>query len=449
MFMVNAPLVRAVQPGSLAAELGISPGWRLVSINGLPVGDILDYKIAIAEEQLSLRWQKQDGTEIGIQCSKAFDQDLGIEFLYATLDRPQVCENSCLFCFVDQLPRGMRKTLYFKDDDYRLSFLTGNYITLTNLSWDDLERIVRLRLSPLYLSVQAWDASVRRQMIGHEQAGDLEKQLDYLVANGIELHTQIVLCPGINDGNVLRETITKLHGHYPSVVSVAVVPVGLTKHRQNLAQLRPVDKNAACEVVDMVEGLAADYFEQDGTRFVWASDEFYLRAERNIPDRDFYEDYPQLENGVGLVREFWVGWDSIQKRLPASVPDAVRATIVTGVSGEHALRPIVEALNQIEQVDLSLRVITNEFFGPSVTVTGLITGQDLIKQLNAQPLSEPVVIPDVMLRDGKNTFLDDLTTAQVQEAISAELRVVEPSARGLIQLLLGAHLKKKAIQRRR
>ncbi len=447
--MVNAPLVKAVQPGSLAAALGILPGWRLVSINGQPVQDILDYKIAIAEESLRIRWQQQDGSEIDMDCSKSFDQDLGIEFLHATLDRPHMCENNCLFCFVDQLPRGMRKTLYFKDDDYRLSFLAGNYVTLTNLSWDDMERIVRLRLSPLYVSIQAWDATVRRQMIRHEQAGDLKQQLDYLVSHGIELHAQIVLCPGINDQKVLHETITKLHGYHPSVVSLAVVPVGLTKHRQHLAELRPVDRAVACDVIDMVEALAAEYLAKDGSRFVWASDEFYLRADRAIPDNNHYEDYPQLENGVGLVREFWVGWESVQKRLPTGVPEPVRATLITGVSGEYALRPIVQALNQIQQVQLELRVITNEFFGSSVTVTGLITGQDLIRQLNAKAFCGPVIIPDVMLRDGKNTFLDDLTITQVQEAIAAELHVVEPSTRSLVKFLMGAHLKKKVIQRRR
>ncbi|MGE5654430.1 MAG: DUF512 domain-containing protein [Bacillota bacterium] len=447
--MVNEPLVKAVQPGSLADELGVAPGWRLVSINGQTIGDILDYKIAVAEERLLLRWRMKDGAELELCCDKAFDQDLGVEFLYATLDRPQVCENNCLFCFVDQLPRGMRSTLYVKDDDYRLSFLTGNYITLTNLSWDDLERIVRLRLTPLYVSVQAWDPLVRRHMIRHEQAGDLAKQLDYLAKNEIDLHTQIVLCPGVNDGQVLRETITKLHEYHPAVVSVAVVPVGLTKHRQHLSELRPVDRQAASEVIELVEELSDSYSRTDGTRFVWASDEFYLRAERPIPDEEHYEDFPQLENGVGLVREFWAGWERVQKRLPAHVPEPIRATLITGVSGEYALRPVVEALNKIGQVNLRLQVITNQFFGETVTVTGLITGQDLIRQLTAQAFDEPVIIPDVMLRDGKNTFLDDLTTVQLQEAIAAEVRVVEPSARSLVQALLGAHLKKNVIQRRR
>jgi putative radical SAM enzyme (TIGR03279 family) len=344
-----------------------------------------------------------------------------------------------LFCFVDQMPNKMRDTLYVKDDDYRHSFLFGNFITLTNLTSKELEKIVRQKISPLYVSIHTTNPDLRRQLLNNRHAGKILEQLKYLVNNGIYIHGQVVLVPGLNEGKELARTIEELSMLMPQLMSLAVVPVGLTKFRSNLPPLKSFTKNQAAEVIGLITSYQNKFLKQFGTRFVFPADEFYILAEYKIPDVEYYEGFPQLENGIGIVRLFLDEFDELFLKLPEKVSCNRTRLLLTATSGYKIIYPLVERIkNKYKNLNIKLLSVSNNFFGPSVTVTGLLTGQDIIKTINGlnMPKDTLVIIPDVMLKENY-LFLDDETLDSVQQSTGLEIISVTTSGKGLIEAITG------------
>ena len=434
--------IAEIVPGSIAEELGIAGGDFLIAVNGVTPLDMIEYGYITAEEVLDLEVETKDGRRLAFDIEKDLDDDLGMIFQDDTFDGQKRCRNKCIFCFVDQMPPRLRDTLYVKDDDYRLSFLYGNFITMTNLAAKDLARIKSMRISPLYISVHTMNGDLRQRMLGNTQAGEIERQMRELAQAGIEMHTQIVLCPGINDGSELNSTLEKLAAFWPDVGSVAVVPVGLTRFQSN-PEMRGYQPAEAAAIVDLVSLFQAGFQEKMATNFVWLADEFYLLAGRPIPDDAHYEGYPQMENGVGLVRLLWQGFDDSEESIPTALAASRRVAIVTGVSARTVLLPLVDRFNQVINLQVELLSLSNEFFGPSVTVAGLLTGSDLLialkdwrhQQTEKRPL---VLIPSVMLKFGEDVFLDGVTVNDVQESLQIELVSVAPTAEDLIKNVIGA-----------
>ena len=432
--MTRGKRVERVEPGSIAEELDIGPGDTVITINGENPADILDWRLAESSEDVLLAVKHENGELVEYEIEKDFDEPLGIGFASPTLDDIRSCQNRCVFCFVDQMPPEMRSTLYIKDDDYRLSFLSGSYITLTNLRDADLARIEQLRLSPLYVSVHTTDSNLRRRMMNHKRAGEILPTLKRLTAAGIEFHTQIVLCPGFNDGEALDQTISDLYHLFPGVKSLAVVPVGLTGHRENLYPLSPFDEQHAQNVLKQVARWQERCLQEQGTRFVFAADEFYNMANLDVPQDSWYEDYPQLENGVGLVRLLGNTWEHWRNRLPHKVTSARNVVVVTGLSAARYLQPIMDRLNEIDGIHIDLQPIQNRFFGGHVTVTGLLTGQDIIAGL-IHTTAEQIYLPAVMLKEGRELFLDGYTVNDVSQKLNADVRVVKDLDNFLTDLL--------------
>lgn len=428
-----------IVPGSIAEEIGLAQGDMLVSINGTGPQDIIDYRYLISDEYIDLEIEKQSLERVLFEIEKDPDEDLGIIFPENAFDGMKRCKNKCVFCFVDQMPPSLRSTLYIKDDDYRMSFLSGNFITLTNISEQEMERIKTMHLSPLYVSVHSTNPMLRVKMLNNPRAGCIYEQMKDLAQEGIEMHTQIVLCPGINDGIELDNSIETLKKLWPGVRSVAVVPVGITQFQKN-AQLRPFTPDESREIIKNIH-CRWKYFQKElGSRFVFLADEFYLQAGENIPGREEYEDFPQIENGVGLVRMFWDSFFQGASRLLAAITFPRKITMVTGVSGKQVLLPIVEKLNRVENLTVELVAIANEFFGSSVTVAGLLTGIDLIKGLSQwrtdQTEELPVVlISSAMLKYGETVFLDGLKVEDVEKNLGIEIIVTEPDGEKLMQIL--------------
>lgn len=434
--------VQSVVHQSVAERAGVRAGWRLLRIDGEPVGDILDYRMACADTKLNMVFES-DSEEVEIVIHKEYDQDPGLVFTTPTLDRVRTCANHCAFCFVDQMPPGLRPSLYVKDDDYRLSFLSGSYITLGNLSDRDIERIIAMKLSPLYVSVHAYDRNVRRRLLCFPQRIDFWQVFDRLLAGGIEIYCQLVLCPDWNDGRVLDETMDELARRRPGVVSVTIVPVGLTRFRERLTALRPFSSGEALAVIESVERWSDEARRERCGTWVWASDEFYLIAERQdlIPAAEAYEEYRHLENGVGMIRLLWQEW---QERLPLPVPKTLQpVSLITSVSGAKALQPLLDALK--ERMEIDMRVIVNRFFGPSVTVTGLLSGADIMDQLPPESVAgRLLLLPDVVLREGSELLIDDVTLTELKawyRRCSVELRAIEASAAGLFKTLFPTQAK--------
>lgn len=423
--MTYGRAVERVEPGSIAEELEINPGDEVIAINDTEPQDILDWRLAESSEELLLTVRHADGQVVEYEIEKDYDEPLGIIFASPVLDRIRPCQNRCLFCFVDQMPKKMRDTLYIKDDDYRLSFLSGSYITLTNLCEEDIRRIASLHLSPLYVSVHTTNPELRRKMMNHRRAGEILPLLARLAEAGVSFQTQVVLCPGLNDGEELERTIRDLYALYPAVRSLAVVPVGLTGHRDGLHPLSPSDRNHARQVLAQLSRWQKQCLTEQGTRFVFASDEFYTTAGEDIPADAFYEEYLQLENGVGLVRLLFNDWDRWQPRLPQSVSKPLRATVATGVSAAIYLQPIIDRLNTIPNVDLQLVAVESDLFGGHVTVAGLLTYHDLRKAIANEHVKEWLYLPAVMLKEGRELFLDGYTSSDLASALNTEVRVVE------------------------
>lgn len=417
----------------------VRAGDTLVSINGHEVEDVLDYRYWSYEPRLTLVLKSaESGREYSVNVRKAEGEDLGLDFEEYLMDRPWGCSNRCKFCFIDQLPRGLRRTLYFKDDDARLSFLTGSYITLTNLSEREMERICALKISPINVSVHATDPELRAELMGNPRAADIMGPLRRLAAAGIVVDCQIVCCPGYNDREQLSRTMRDLAGLYPSVNSVSVVPVGLTRYREGLAPLRPFDRESARGTIDRVEAYAAECLERHGSRIFWCSDELYLKAGREVPEDGYYEEYSQLENGVGLMRlletEFLAALDM-------AAPDEGTGesfTIATGVAAAPLLEKLLQtAHKKCGKINGRVRAIVNDFFGHTIDVAGLVTGGDLINQLKGQELGGRVYIPHTMLRHGEGVFLDDVTLSQASEALGVSVEPVGGSGGELLDAMLG------------
>jgi putative radical SAM enzyme (TIGR03279 family) len=422
--------IARVLPGSAAARLGLASGDALISVNGEEINDCIDYAFTIADEHPSLVVKKKDGSLVQTAVPKEPDDDLGLEFAPLRVKR---CRNRCVFCFVDQMPKGCRRSLYVKDDDFRASFLFGNYITLGALTEGDWNRIFSQRLSPLYVSVHATDPSLRSFILRNKKAPDIMTSLKRLAAGGIRMHAQIVTCPGINDGPHLARTVEDLAGLFPAVASIAVVPVGLTANRKGLFPLKAFTPRGAKALLESVERLGATYKKKFGTRLVFASDEFYVKAGKPVPPASFYEDFPQIENGVGMVAEF-LG-DARRTKLPARVASRT-VTIVTGASFCAILKGVLQRLKKVKGASIRLVTVKNRFFGPSVTVAGLLTGQDILKALRGRDPGALVVIPAHAVKEDEDVFLDGMTLAHLERALGAPVRTAG-TLRELVAALRG------------
>ena len=373
-----------------------------------------------------------------MKARKGEGEDLGLDFEEYLMDRPWGCSNRCKFCFIDQLPKGLRKTLYFKDDDARLSFLTGSYITLTNLSERELERICALKISPINVSVHATDGALRAELMGNPKAADIMGPLKRLADAGIVMDCQIVCCPGWNDRGQLSRTMSDLAGLYPGVNSVSIVPVGLTKHREGLAELRPFDRESAAETIDRVEAYAEECLQRLGSRVFWCSDELYLKAGREVPADGYYEEYSQLENGVGLMRLLETEFMAALRLAEPDEGAGGRFAIATGVSAAPLLEKLLQtAHKKCAKIDGRVYAVVNDFFGHTIDVAGLVTGGDLIAQLRGKDLGERLLIPHTMLRHGEGVFLDDVTLEQASEALGVSVTPIGGSGGELLDAMLG------------
>ncbi len=417
-------VIESVEEESIARELELEPGDAVCCINGHAVRDILDYRYLADDASIQVTVRKKNGEVWLLDIDKDPGEQLGISFRDGGWDRTITCGNKCIFCFVDQMPPCMRPSLYVKDDDYRLSFVQGNFITLTNAGPADLKRIAAMRLSPLYISVHTTNPELRRFMMGHPRAGRIMEQLRFLADAGIQMHTQIVLCPGINDGPELDRTINDLGSLWPSVRSLAVVPVGLTAYRQGLTPLRTYSRDEARVVLDKVHGWQSRFLSLFSYPLVFAGDEFYLLAGYPLPPANMYGGFPQTENGVGIVRLFLDEWRQARGHLPARVNPERYYALVTGKLAGPVLETVVEELNRIPGLQVELFVLENKFFGQTVTVAGLLTGRDLLEGLAGRWLGDKVFIPSVMLQEGRELFLDDLTLQQVSGRLQVPLVAV-------------------------
>ena len=405
-----------MDPHSPARKAGVRPGETLTHINGHPIVDVLDYKFYAYDPKLELTLTEPEGGSRTLRIRKEEGEDLGLNFETYLMDRARSCANKCIFCFVDQMPPGMRDTLYFKDDDARLSFLMGNYITLTNLSQREIQRVIDLRISPINISVHATDPQLRTAMLKNPRAGECLDIMSWFAQAGIEMNCQVVACPGVNDGPALARTMEDLGQLYPAVTSVAVVPVGVTRFREGLCSIEPYTKEQAAALIDQVESFASHFMENKGTNLVWCSDEFYLIAGRTLPEKAYYEDMDQLENGVGMLRLLLHQADmALEEEEPEQTAPF---SIATGLSAAPFVQEILDnARKQCGNIKGTVYPIINRFFGETITVSGLITGTDLMEQLRGKDLGERLLIPDNMLRAGERVFLDDVTVEQVEEAL--------------------------------
>ncbi|QPN62188.1 TIGR03279 family radical SAM protein [Synechococcus sp. CBW1004] len=433
-------VVTGVEPDSIAEELGFQPGDRLLSLNGIRPRDLIDFQILQGEEELVLEVEDPDGTQHTVELEKDADESLGLSFSEALFDGLRQCNNHCAFCFIDQQPPGRRRTLYLKDDDYRLSFLYGSYLTLTNLTAADWQRIEEQRLSPLFVSVHATDPELRSRLLVNPRGALLMDQLRWFAARRLQIHAQVVVCPGLNDGEALTRTLQDLAsfagGEWPAVLSTAVVPVGLTRFRPDGDALRPVDRQTARQVIERVEPLQRRFQEELGSRFAWLSDEWYLIAGLPLPPRASYEDLPQQENGVGSIRAFLEELDQATRDLPEAVAQPRRCSWVVGRLVAEALAPVVERLNRVRGVTLRLHGLPSPYWGQDQVVTGLLTGSDLLAGLEGRDLGDCLLLPRVMLRQGEDVFLDDRTLAELRQALPVPVHLLG-GADDLVALCLG------------
>lgn len=428
-------VIAKIYEDSLAEELELEIGDKILEVNGQIPLDLIDFQILWANEEIELLIEKAQAPEqILYSIEKDFDEGLGVVFEWAVFDKMRTCQNRCKFCFVEQMAPEMRKTLYTKDDDYRLSFLQGNFITLTNLVQADFERIKKLHLSPLYVSVHTTDPDLRKELLGNKHAGNILEQLKDLTQAGIEIHTQVVLCKNFNDGAYLEKTITELSQLSPGIKSLAIVPVGVTKFRKNLEEFPEFDKLYVQALIQNIETKQKFFKEKLGNSFVFLSDEFYLRGERDFPAASVYEDFPQIENGVGLSRIFLDEFELLKASLPTEIKPC-KYYAVAGVLGGQVLTPIIKHLSQIKGLEIDLRVIVNTFFGPRVTVTGLLTGKDLLQGLKDLEPGAKVIIPNILLRREEDLFLDGLSPEEIQERLNLELIIINTTAQGLVEAL--------------
>lgn len=425
-----------VRPSSIAEELGIRKGDRLLSINGAGVKDILEYKYLTTDEFLEVEIENSSGEIWIYEVEKEYDEDIGIVF-DGIIDKPKSCHNKCIFCFIDQLPSGMRETMYFKDDDTRLSFLQGNFVTLTNLSSHEMDRIIKYRISPINVSVHTTDPELRKMMLNNKNAGKLMDYLEMLKEAGIEVKAQIVLCRGINDGENLERTLKDLAGLYPELSCVAVVPAGLTKFREGLYKLEEYDKDTAAAVIEQVEKMQDKFLKELDTRFVFVSDEFYIISGKDMPEYEKYEGFKQLENGVGLITLFN---DEIDQALNGLDGYEKKERVISIITGVYAADNLAEAARRIEKAIDGLKInvftIVNEFFGHGVKVAGLLTGKDIIAQLSGKAIGDSIFIPESMLKSDEDIFLDDVTVSELEKTLGARVTICKEDGSDLVGNIL-------------
>lgn len=414
--------IKSVIKKSPADKAGLKGGDLLLKVNSHEINDFLDYQFYTQESRLTIEYERKGSVKSVLVKKDEYD-DLGLEFETYLMDKEKRCKNKCIFCFIDQNPEGMRESIYFKDDDSRLGFLFGNYITLTNLSERDVERIIEMHISPVNISVHTMNKDLRVKMMKNKNAGECLDIIKHLAENGIEINTQLVLCPEINDGEELKYSLQKLSELYPGVQSIAAVPVGVTKHREGLFEMPEYTKETASEVIDIITSFGDSFKEKHGTRLCYAADEFYLKAERELPNADYYENYCQLENGVGM-------WTSFKDEFMSGLYDMEEADEERKLSvatGEAAFPLIKELCDEVTKkypnTKINVYKIENDFFGHSVTVAGLVTGKDLINQLKGKELFEKLIIPDVMLRSEGDLFLDNVSVEDTEEALGVAVDV--------------------------
>ncbi len=435
--MVNAGVeIIEVRPSSIAEELGIKKGDKLITINGAGIKDILEYKYLTTDEFLEVEIEHGNGEIWIYEVEKEYDEDIGIVF-QGIIDKPKACHNKCIFCFIDQLPSGMRETLYFKDDDTRLSFLQGNFVTLTNLSEREIDRIIKYRISPINVSVHTTDPELRSKMLNNKNAGKLMDYLEKLKEGKIEVKAQIVLCPGVNDGENLFKTLKDLSELYSELSCVAVVPAGITKHRQGLYELKEYDEASAAAVIEQVSELQGKFLAELTTRFVFLSDEFYLISDKELPGYDEYEGFSQLENGVGLITLFNEEVEESLKNLGSYNKKQRAVSLITGAYAAPNLAMAASKIeSSIEDLKLSVFPIVNDFFGQGVKVAGLLTGKDIIHQLKGKTIGSDIFIPECMLKQDETIFLDNVTVDQLEKELGAKVTICREDGSDLVQKIL-------------
>lgn len=450
-------IINRITPGSIAEEMEIEAGDVLVSINGNEIEDVFDYHYMVNDEYLEVLIRKADGEEWELEIEKEYNEDLGIEFENGLMDDYKSCTNKCIFCFIDQMPPGMRETLYFKDDDSRLSFLQGNYITLTNMKDKDLDRIIQYHLAPINISVQTTNPELRCMMLHNRFASDALKKIDRLYEAGIQMNGQIVLCKGVNDGEELERSIRDLTKYLPYMESVSVVPVGLSKYREGLYPLEPFTKEDAIEVIETIEKWQNICMEEHDMHFVHASDEWYMLAERPLPEENSYDGYLQLENGVGMMRLLMNEFiDALEDAKDAEHKEDMmtvlkeefdghhKVSLVTGRLAAPFLREMAEAfMKEFPGYEVEVVDIRNDFFGEQITVSGLITGQDLLAQTKEKELGNVLAIPCNMLRMGERVFLDDVTVEDVENALQVPVLIVKSSGFALLEAMFGYEMEEE------
>lgn len=434
---MNKNEIKRVMKGSIAEEIGLEPGDMILKINNTEVRDILDYRFLMSDEEILLTVLTKQGEEVEVEIEKEVYEDLGVEFASGLIDGAKSCANRCIFCFIDQLPHGMRETLYFKDDDTRLSFFQGNYVTLTNLSEKEIDRLIKMRVSPINVSVHTTNPRLRVEMLKHKNAGNIMDRMRKFAQNGIVMNAQIVLCPTFNDGKELERSFSDLLSIGDSIKSVSVVPIGKTKFREGLCEIPSVTKEGAQNVLRAVEHWQEKAMEKTGSRLFYASDEFYLKAEREIPEAGEYEQFPQIENGVGLIasmkEEFMAALNedyTISKKRHVS--------IATGVAAYNFIKSIAKlAENKYNNLQVDVYEVINNFFGEEITVTGLLCGCDIIKQLKGKNLGDELIVSKSMLRDSSDVLLDDVTLKDIEKELNIKIRAIENDGFEFLEALLG------------
>ncbi|MCM1088932.1 MAG: DUF512 domain-containing protein [Muribaculaceae bacterium] len=433
-------IIKTVRRLSIAEELGIEPGDTLLQINGNGIEDIFDYQYLIQDEYIEVLIQKQNGEEWLLEIDKEYSEDLGLEFENGLMDEYRSCHNKCIFCFIDQMPKGMRDTLYFKDDDSRLSFLQGNYVTLTNMSDKDIERVIRYHLSPINISFQTTNPALRCKMLNNRFAGEALKRVERLYEAGVAMNGQIVLCKGINDGKELERSISDLTAYLPHLESVSVVPVGLSKYREGLFPLEPFGKEDAVRVLECIHRWQEKIYKEYGVHFVHASDEWYILAEEELPEEERYDGYLQLENGVGMLRlqmeEFKEAMSAFLQEDKIQVPEEELSLVTGRLAYPYIQRMADTMMQRFPALTIHVYAITNDFFGEQITVSGLLTGQDIIGQLQGKPLGKRILLPQNVLRSGEDYFLDDITLPELEKALQVKADIVKSSGHDFVNTIL-------------
>lgn len=432
-------IISKVYKGSIAEEAGIEIGDQLLKINGNKIEDIIEYKYYLADKYLEIEILKSNGEDWLVEVDKEYDEDLGIEFENPIIDRAKTCKNKCIFCFIDQLPPDMRPSLYFKDDDSRLSFLQGNYITLTNMSEEDIDKIIRYRISPINISVHTTNGELRKQMLNNRFAGNILEVLGKLAENHIQMNCQIVLCPDINDKQELDSTIEDLGKLSKSIGSVAIVPIGLTAYREGLRQIQPFNEASALYVINQVENWQRQFKKSIGRNFVHVSDEFYILAKKDFPPFENYEGFPQLENGVGLVIKFQREFYDYLKRLSIALKRPRYVTVVTGTAAYDIIKRMCHDLTEkIKNLKVEAICVENKFFGGHISVSGLITGQDIYRTLKDKHLGNKLILPESMMKAGEEVFLDDYTVTMLEAKLGVPIEVSEVEGKKFIKTIVSS-----------